>query len=415
MAHLLTLIKMALLAVGGALFSPLLLVVMVLVFYQYKRIQDIEIKMLGKPKITILENMVRAMVLGLLGGMVGTVIIMILGITIEPKDFMYLLPVAILLMLINVRYLCFSYGGGLLSLTSLIFGFPNINVSSVMAIVGILHLVESVLIWMDGHHHPMAIYVEDERYGVIGGFMLQRFWPIPFVILMLATGPVEGGQVLALPDWWPIFKNQMGMMDGAQVSLTMGTVVAALGYGDMTLSCLPKKKTRIAALRLFVYSTVVLFLSILSTLHPFFLWVVALAGPLGHEALIIYGQKEEKRGTPIFRQHKRGVTVLDTQRDSVGEKIGLMAGDVILGINGVQADLKEDILHVLRQCPTYLWLEVMAPSGQIRTLEHQNYQRGINSLGVLMVTQDTSVIFHTHTSVSIIKKWMNKLRKIING
>ena len=151
--------------------------VIFLIYMQYKKTSEIEIQILGKEKRSLKDKTIHAAALGLLGGIVGTVVMMGFGVTVDAKDFLWLLPLALLLMTIHVRYLCFSYAGGLLSFSSLVFGFPKINVPSIMAIVAILHLIESILIRIDGCRDMIPVQ-QDARYGIIG-IHLQRFWPIP--------------------------------------------------------------------------------------------------------------------------------------------------------------------------------------------------------------------------------------------
>ena len=406
MTAFLELIQMAVFSVAAVFASPFFWLVVYLVYVQYRRNHEMEIMVLGEARKTLGEKVRNAIITGILGGLAGTIIIMLLGITIEIKDFSYIFPLALLLMLINMRYICFSYAGGLLALSSLILGIPKLNVSSIMAIVAILHLVECILIYFDGYRDAVPVFLNDSRFGIVGGFMLQRFWPIPFAVLLAVAGPLEGAKEINLPDWWPIFKENI---DINSISLQISAVVAALGYGDTAVVNTPKMKSRKSAVRLFTYSIVLLALAVLSTGITAFKYIAALFSPIGHELLILYGQREEKSGIPQFRQRSHGVTVLDIMNGSIGEKIKLKQGDVILSVNNHDVNDREDIQQILHQFPTYIWIEIQDIKGKKRTIEYQDYRNGIGSLGIVLVPRESDIVFDTKNSVSLLKKLLQKL------
>ena len=103
------------------------------------------------------------------------------------------------------QYEVFVYGG-LLALVSLLFGFPEISVPQIMALVAILHMVESFLIFSSGHLGAVPAYIKGQGGRITGGFTLQKFWPIPLValVVMAGGGVVEGG--IEMPGWWPLIK-----------------------------------------------------------------------------------------------------------------------------------------------------------------------------------------------------------------
>ena len=56
---------------------------------------------------------ITSIIYGIFGGIIATVLFIYLQIYIIPKDFIYIFVVAIILSLINVRFMCFSYGGSI--------------------------------------------------------------------------------------------------------------------------------------------------------------------------------------------------------------------------------------------------------------------------------------------------------------
>ncbi len=388
--------------------NPLFWIVMILIYMQYNRISKMEANLIGESKVSVRERMISSIFTGFIGGIFGTIIISLLGVTVQLKDFRYILPLAIFLMLINVRYICFSYAGGLLSLSSLIFGFPDINVSSIMAIVAVLHFIESILIYIDGHKYPTPIFTEHDRYGTVGAFTLQRFWPIPFAVMLVILTKVQGSADINLPDWWPIFIEEgLNIND---ITLHISVVVAALGYGDIAISSEPREKAKKSSKRLALYSIILLTIAAISSYIYVFKYIAALFAPLAHELLIIYSQREEKNSLPLYRNRYKGLTVLDVKKNSIAEKMGLRSGLAIWSINDYIIDDKRDIKYVLSQLPTYIRIIAIDERGQQVILEHYDFKNGIYSLGAVIIPKNSNIIVSTRQDMSILKKLFNKLK-----
>ena len=124
-------------------FLPLFLIVMLIIAMQYRRMEKMRESFYGQGAGRTGTDLIVAAGLGLVGGLMGSYLMIFIGLTLSESGLIYLWPVAVLLMLINMRFLCFSYAGGLLALVSLLVGFPEINVPQIMALVAVLRMVES--------------------------------------------------------------------------------------------------------------------------------------------------------------------------------------------------------------------------------------------------------------------------------
>ena len=69
--------------------SPLFLVVLLIIFFQYRKIGKLEKGVLGLNSKSIIYNTIVSTGFGLLGGLVGSIIFIFLGTTINPEDFYY--------------------------------------------------------------------------------------------------------------------------------------------------------------------------------------------------------------------------------------------------------------------------------------------------------------------------------------
>lgn len=389
--------------------NPLYWLVIIIVYIQYRRIGKMEKQIIGINKESTALRVLKSSVIGIIGGLLGSFVIVFLGITISVNDFWYIIVLAVLLMLIHPRFLCFSYAGGIISLLSLILGYPKVNVPSIMAIVAILHLIESFLILVDGDSAKVPVFVERNK-RIVGGFNMLKFWPIPFVVLIAQSQViVQGG--LTPSDWWPIFRTSELMTTGGSLVFLMAGVIAALGYGDIAVTELPKRKIRRSARNLFIYSCILLVLSIYASYYDVFKVIAALFSPIAHEMLIQLGRNKESRGKPIFTAPNRGIKILDIIPRSPADRMGLKTGDVILSLNGFSINSNEDIKQLLYYRPTYITLEYINNKGVLTKKDFNNHNSNLGGLGVLIVPQDSSYHIVTQEIRSPLKVLYEKIKK----
>ncbi|NLI11100.1 PDZ domain-containing protein [Pelotomaculum propionicicum] len=315
-------------------FLFLFLVVFALIAVQYNRMERLRTDFFGvKTRRSGIDILV-ATGFGLLGGLAGSCLLVFVGLTIS-GDLYYLWPVAVLLMLVNIRFLCFAYAGGILALSSLLLGYPQISVPQILALVAILHMVESFLILASGHLGAVPAYVKGPEGNVVGGFTLQKFWPIPIVALVVLAGSSIEGSSVAMPDWWPLI-NPVVQGDLQNLIFMLQPLVAGLGYGDIAIARSPVEKSRLSALFLGIYSLTLLALALLAGQSRIVAFFAALLSPLGHEAVIYIGKRIELKGKPLYVPSEQGLRVMDVLPGGPAWRSGLRPGDVVMSINGIR-------------------------------------------------------------------------------
>ncbi|NLY47034.1 MAG: PDZ domain-containing protein [Tissierella sp.] len=248
---------------------------------------------------------------GMIGGLIATVMFLYLQVYLIPMDYIYILIVTILLSFIDTRFICFAYGGSIVVLLNLIFGFPNIDKYDLMQLVAVLHIVEALLIILNGD------YQKETRqftlgYNSVGGYTFSRIWPLPLVLFI--------GDTMIKPI----------------------TIVALLNYGDFTISNYPKEKTTKSGIVLFLYGLILLIITKLR-INPYLAPIVAI---IGHEFIIHINKYREKTRTPLFGDPAEGVRVLDIKPRSIARKIGISKGDIILKINETSINDEKDLQDI---------------------------------------------------------------------
>lgn len=312
----------------------LYLLLFLLVAWQYRRLQNVSESLLLKPRGDYLKSAVFSTLLGVLGGILGSLLLVLVGTDLSDIGITYLWITALALMFIQPRFLCFAYAAGVLAISNLLWGFPSISIPQLMGLVAILHMVESFLILLNGPINPLPVYIKKSG-RLRGGFNIQLFWPIPLVALMSLGLADPGYAGLEMPVWWPLLQDYSGFSDSK--AFAMLPVLAILGYGEITTTQSARQASRKSALLLFQFSLVLLLLAILSARSAYFLPLAAIFSPLGHELVIWLGMRNENR-RGLYVQPPSGIMVLDVLPGSPAERAGLKSRDIILNINGQPLD-----------------------------------------------------------------------------
>lgn len=318
--------------------EPMFWIILALVGYQYYQQRQNQQRLFGTKVHSLRHQIVLAAFLGALGGMVASFLLLLFGVTLNQLGFNYIWPVALVLMAIQTRFLCFAYAGGLVALSNVLFGWPNVNVPHLLALVAILHVTESLLIALSGRSSALPLILRRGNGQLVGAFSLQSFWPLPLVVLVAFLGEAGSVQrsIFTHLDWWPLIEQNLAPVEGRNWLYLTLPVVAALGYSDMAISSFPAQRRRSSAFHLFLYSITLLALAVLSAKYHWLQAIAAVASPLGHEYLIQRDNAAESQGRPLFVPPDRGVMVLESVIDSPARKLGLRTGDILRRLDGLE-------------------------------------------------------------------------------
>lgn len=386
--------------------SKFFLLILFILFIQYKRIAKIEKQVIGINKKSIISRVFTSTIIGILGGVIGSLIILGLGITIEKNDFSYILIISLILMLIHPRLVCLSYSGGLISLFSIITGYPKVNVSNLMAVVAVLHLVESFLILIDGTRSKIPIFIE-RKGEVVGGFSMTRYWAVPFTILV-TTSTSLSTNTMNMPHWWPLLSVDI---IGELITYFMTGIIAVLGYGDNAITEFPKEKAKKTAKSLVIFSMSLLILSITANKHKSLNILVAIFAPVAHEIVIYLSKKKEQTGKPVFDCVDYGIRVLDVMPKGIGEKLGIKPGNIIKTINGMRVYDRKDMKYILLSEPRDIKVSFFDNDGRLKTKMYKRKIREKLHFGILVVNKYTDFVFDIEEDKGFIEKIFSRTKK----
>ena len=389
-----TLLAIILRSIVGILSYPTTMiifwVVMAVVYFQYTRLAAMERQWTTRSPSPLARTM-RSLGEGLVGGIVGSFLFVLLGPSIDQMGLGFLWAAALALAILDARLICFSYAAGLACVCSLLFGWPKLDVASVTAMVGVLHLIEAGLIWATGSQNAVPVLISGPDGRPAGGFLMERFWPAPVAVGLMLYYPLSAAlpEVLAMPDWWPLVKPTVSAPEGMQSVYALVGLTAALGYSDLTYTRLPQQKARVTAAMSCCFSLVLLGLSVLSSTRGWARWLAALFSPVGHELMVHLSRVTEMSGQPVFQTSSRGVVVLDVVRGSPAWQAGMKRGDVIESINCRPILSSDDLSEAIAVSPVAIVIDVRSTlpgaSRDTRTVQIRGAQSG---LGLCLVPHE---------------------------
>ncbi|HLN65616.1 MAG TPA: PDZ domain-containing protein, partial [Symbiobacteriaceae bacterium] len=366
----------------------LLLVSVLLVFLQYRRIAVMETELFGVAKHSPLEQTMHSLLMGVLGGVVGSIAMSVAGAGLvdipgAASALLYLWPVSVLLGALNPRFFCFAYSSTLLSLCYLLTGSPRMDVPAVVGMVAVMHMVEALLIWASGATCATPMSIDSRLDESVPGFMLQRFWPVPFILPVFSTVHVAP---LAMPAWWPLLRPDPALLGGATLGWQLIPAVVTMGYSDLAIAAPPEVRARQSSRLLLLYSGTLLLLALGSVYFRPLTWVAALFCGFGHEAMAVWSGRAQMLGMPYLRRPAKGVAVLDVLPGSAAAAGGLCSGAVIVTVDDFEVHSRAQLHEALMASPANV--RIMWRKG--RQLEQCRLPRpaeGLFGFGVILLPE----------------------------
>lgn len=396
------------------LFVFLYIIIIVFIRMQYEKYSELQSGMESRQGKSLREITEGIIFVGLISGFAGSLAIIGVGITIETEAVKYLFFIMSILLLINIRFVCFAYPAGILALISLVFKQPSVDASSVLGLAAIMHLIESILIYINKGKDSIPVFIK-HKGEIAGAYLIRKFWPIPVVFLTVMMQNTVGNASVISGGWWMVFRPQN--LQTSAMALGLDCIVAVLCYSDLAITRHPETKSKRTAYAVFCYSIALLAIAILSVNIVWLKFPGAIFCIVAREAITLYGRYLEKTGKPLFAPVRRGLKVMDILPESHAKRMGLQRGDTILSVNGSDIQTEEGLNEALKDYPVYTWIQVIAWDGKEKTYEYRCYPGGYNNLGIIPVPREGEVTYNTDNfeHLSIIKnivtrfKGMNKV------
>lgn len=407
-------------AYGFATFflNPVFYLFLVFIYLHYRRQMNLERQLFAVRIQSPLLQTIRSVGMGLAGGLLISLLASGLGVVVQAQDLWILWGLALILALIRLRFLCFAYAAGLLTLlhgvAQLVPGLTGVPVLGfvwemilqakplpLLALVAIMHLIEAMLVRWNAGQDASPLFVEGRRGRIVGAYLLHSFWLTPLALFVqMEPGAFNGALYPGWPFFWPE-ASSFGL-------LLLPTVT---GFSDMTQTTAPFKKAGQIAKQLAIYSVVLLLLTALAVLVPPLVVMAALFALVGHEGLFFWSHYQERKRTPYFIQSSRGVKVMAVIPGSPAEEIGISPGEIIVKVNGISVRNKDDLYPALQSHSAFCKMEVLTHGGELKFVQCAVYAGNHHQLGIIVVPDATTRVFVDLKRASVVQLIKQRLEK----
>lgn len=383
----------------GIISPPLTLILISLLFIFYiknKKLTSMQRIIVGGNINSALELTLSQFVLGTVGGIAGSIILVQLGIRFNYEcGIQYLFFISILLMFIKPKYICFSYSAGILGLANILYkllssALPDafgslsleIDILYLLMFVGILHVVEGVLVMIDGHRGALPVFSEYED-KIIGGYALKRYWIVPITMLFITLGTRMPNSIeinVDTPYYWSIFNKASLSIAG---SLLIMPLYAVLGYSSVTFTKSKREKSLSSGVCILAYGFCVIAAAQISRIGVVGEVLVVIFTPAAHEFMLKIQKKSENNSNLKFVSNDDGLIILDISNDSQMNQYGLQIGDRIISVNGEYINSEKEIYTILKKSLYRVNIRIKKINGQIHDFIHVHDKT--KRLGILLV------------------------------
>ncbi|QQE74070.1 PDZ domain-containing protein [Brevibacillus composti] len=407
---------------GRFFLNPVFYLFLLFIYLHYRRQMLLERQLFAVRIQHPLEQTVRSLGMGIVGGLLISVLAAALGIVIQLQDLWLLWGLAAILALIRLRYLCFAYAAGLLTLFhaaakllpdlthtpgigSLWSLFIQAKPLPLLGLVAVMHLIEAFLVRWNRGRDASPMFVEGQRGRIVGAYLLHSFWVTPLALFVPVEAGAFGGELYA---GWPFF----GTEAAAYGLLLLPSVT---GFSALTQTEIPARKAGHISRQLTFYALLLLGLTALAVWWPPLILLAALFALIGHEGLFWLGEWQERQKAPAFIQSSRGVKVMAVLPGTPAEEMGVRIGEVIVRVNGQAVRNKEDLYPALQANPAFCKMEVLTLEGELKFVQCAVYAGNHHQLGIIVVPDATTRVFVDMRQASVMQLVKEKLEKLNLG
>ncbi|WP_019123305.1 PDZ domain-containing protein [Brevibacillus massiliensis] len=405
--------------------NPLFYIFVLFIYLQYRKQMAMERQLFAVRIHSPFLQTLRSVGLGLVGGMFVSLAAGALGIVVQAGDLWIVWAISIVLICFRVRFLCFAYAvGGLTLLQGLALLWPaGVSVQGIgtvwswilaskpvplLAVVALMHFAEAVLIRWNGGRDASPLYLEGKRGKIIGAYHLQSFWLTP--LLLLVPMQANSGLALQLFSGWPLFSPGL-----ASSVYGLLLIPAVTGFSDMTQTVTPDQKARETAGPLGLYSLVLLLLAYAAVHVPALSIAAALFAIIGHEGLFRFSQRREQKHAPFFIQSSRGVKVMAVIPGTPAEEMGILCGEVIVKVNGIPVRDRTELYTALQANPAYCKMEVLTYNKEPKFVQCAIYAGNHHQLGIIVVPDSETKYYVDVRRLNLVRLLKQRIGKIKLG
>ncbi|WOV88404.1 PDZ domain-containing protein [Sporosarcina oncorhynchi] len=243
---------------------------------------------------------------------------------------------------------------------------------TVPVIAGLLLIAEGYLVRKKAAAYASPFLTKTNRGLRAATFLSKRLWLLPVVFL------VPGDFMTAFAPYWPQFTLGATAFSFVPVPLIIGfSQVARSSYPELLF---PKMGQAIGSLGI-----IVVVFGAFAWWMPIVGWVALVIGVIGRMMVTIIVAVKERKGGFIAAPQSAGVVIAGILPESPGAKLGLVPGECIRSVNGIQVSNEKELYDAIQVNAAHCRLQVIGRDGEVRLMQQVLFRHDHHRLGLLVV------------------------------
>ncbi|WP_318615763.1 PDZ domain-containing protein [Sporosarcina sp. YIM B06819] len=243
---------------------------------------------------------------------------------------------------------------------------------TIPVIAGLLLVVEGLLIRRHAAKYASPYLMETNRGLQAAAFKVKRLWLLPIVFV------IPGDMISAYVPYWPQFTLGGNAFSFLPIPLVIGfSQVARSMYPDVLF---PRIGRAVGWTGI-----IVICVGLTAMWLPILGWTALLIGVSGRALISIVVSIRERQGAFMVAPHTAGVVIAGILPDSPGEKMGLVPGECIRSVNGLQVNNEKELYDAIQVNAAHCRLQVIDRNGEVRLMQQVIYRHDHHRLGLLVV------------------------------
>ncbi|WP_203245978.1 PDZ domain-containing protein [Sporosarcina beigongshangi] len=243
---------------------------------------------------------------------------------------------------------------------------------TIPVIAGLLLVAEGLLIGRSTTKYASPYLMETNRGLRAAVFKAKRLWLLPIVFV------IPGDMISAYLPYWPQFTLGEKAFSFIPLPVIIGfSQVARSMYSDVLL---PKVGRAVGWAGIIVIG-----IGLTAIWMPILGWVALLIGVGCRITISILFSIRERQGGFAASPHPTGVVIAGILPDSPGEKMGLVVGECIRSVNGIQVSNEKELYDAIQINAAHCRMQVVDRNGEVRLMQQVIYRHDHHRLGLLVV------------------------------
>lgn len=396
-------------SIAGAIVTPplifLLISLLIILHIKNKKVVAMQKIILGGSVNSSIELTLSQLVLGIIGGCIGSIVLTGLGVVFNDNSgIWYLFVISILLAFLKPRLICFSYSGAILGFVGIIVkelsvvqpqlsnivGI-NIDILYLSTFIGVFHIVEGLLVMLDGDRGAVPVFTNKDG-KILGGYALKRYWVLPIAIMIAVTMDNSSSsyvtESIQNPNWWPVIKPLSGIALLASSVIYISPFYTMLGYSSVTFTRNKREKALSSGIHISIYGAILIVISQFAEVGVIGEMLVLAFMPFAHELMLKLQVRSEEKRKPKFVSDEEGLMILEISTDSKVKEFGIDVESKVLSINDKSINSEGEAYAILKENLYNAILKIKDSNGIVKDVNFRHNRA--SRLGILLVPRNVN-------------------------